>query len=163
MSNTCICGRAFTWVRNSLVHQWVRLFKSDGRSLMWALLLCFCLLKSRNHHEQWSHTRRSSLRTDNSSRNPVYEREVYKYSTGEFMFKMWPLRGDAILCFFKSVQIFCNTDESSKINLEKQETWTTSRHVSFSWVNDHSTGIIMQTCSTKLCYNLLLSSSDCFI
>lgn len=53
----------------------------------------FCLLKSRNHHEQWLHTARPR-HTGDGSRNSVYDRKVYKYSIGKFMFKMYLWKPD---------------------------------------------------------------------
>lgn len=51
-----------------------------------------------------------------SSRNSVYERKVYKYSTGKFMFKMC-LRKLALFCSqwqAEWFQVFCDTEQSSR-------------------------------------------------
>lgn len=49
---------------------------------------CFVLPFEVMDSSQTMITPRSSQRTGNGSRNSVYESEVYKYPTGEFMFKM---------------------------------------------------------------------------
>lgn len=80
VSNTCVCGQPPERLPGWEIHSFTdeSEFKSLSRSLMWGTW---------NHHEWWLHTR-SSQSMGNGSRNSVYERKVYKYPTGKFMFKM---------------------------------------------------------------------------
>lgn len=62
--------------------------RASAGPLMCELFALFCLLKSWNHHEWWLHSAPANARAKHSLRNSVYERKVYKYSTGKFIFKM---------------------------------------------------------------------------